>query len=159
MITDSPVNNHKDLLNVLDGLLGEVGLDRKDLGGKMTFAGMDPIRPTRLKVGCASAAITGANAVASALIWKKKTDQSQDIHIDLRKAYVTQSAWQDTLAKCTLINGTPHMVGQGPLAGPVAGRRPISSPPGMDVSWYVDVALSLRATERVMRVAQQRHAA
>ena len=109
MITDSPVNNHKDLLNVLDGLLGEAGLDRKDLGGKMTFAGMDPIRPTRLKVGSASAAVTGANAVASALIWKMRTGESQDIHIDLRKAYVSQSAWQDTLTKCTLINGTSHM--------------------------------------------------
>ncbi len=65
MITDSPVNNHKDLAKVVDGLLEEVGLDRKDLGGKLTFAGMDPIRPTRLKVGSASATITGANAIAS----------------------------------------------------------------------------------------------
>ena len=116
MITDQPVNNHKDLLNVVDGLLGGVGLNRKDLGGKMTFAGMDPIRPTRLKVGCASAAITGANAVASSLIWKMRSGEGQDIHIDLRKAYVTQSAWQDTLANCTRINGTPHMI-SGAMGG------------------------------------------
>ena len=109
MNTYQPVNNHDDLLKVVDGLLEEAGLNRKDMGGKMTFAGMDPIRPTRLKVGCAAAAITGANAIASALIWKMRSGEGQDIHIDLRKAYVSQSAWQDTLAKCTLINGTPHM--------------------------------------------------
>jgi crotonobetainyl-CoA:carnitine CoA-transferase CaiB-like acyl-CoA transferase len=109
MKTYQEVNNHSDLLNVVDGILEEAGLDRKDLGGKMTFAGMDPIRPTRLKVGSAAATVTGANAVASSLIWKMRSGESQDIHIDLRKAYVSQSAWQDTLAKCTLINGTPHM--------------------------------------------------
>ena len=105
------INNHNDLLNVVDGILEEAGLDRKELDGKMTFAGMDPIRPTGLKVGCAAAAITGANAVASSLIWKMRSGEGQDIHIDLRKAYVHHSAWQDTLAKCTLINGTPHMAG------------------------------------------------
>ena len=59
------IGNHDDLLNVVDDVLGEAGLERKELGGKMTFAGMDPIRPTGLKVGSAAAAITGANAVAS----------------------------------------------------------------------------------------------
>ena len=46
MNTYQPVNNHDDLLKVVDGLLAEAGLNRKDMGGKMTFAGMDPIRPT-----------------------------------------------------------------------------------------------------------------
>ncbi len=40
MKTHQEVNNHKDLLNVVDELLVEVGLDRKDLGGKMTFASL-----------------------------------------------------------------------------------------------------------------------
>ena len=71
MITNQPVNNHEELIEVVDGLLEEVGLDRNELGGKMTFAGLDPIRPTRLKVGAASAAISGANAVTSAILWKR----------------------------------------------------------------------------------------
>jgi len=68
MFSYKPVNNHEDLLAVVDGLLQEAGLDRKDLGGQITFAGMDPIRPTHIKVGCASAAVSGANAIASAII-------------------------------------------------------------------------------------------
>ncbi|QYO65044.1 hypothetical protein [Leptolyngbya sp. 7M] len=111
MFSYEPVNNHDDLLKVIDGLLEEAGLDRKDMGGNITFAGMDPIRPTQIKVGCASATVTGANAITSAIIWKMRSGETQDIHIDLRKAYVTQSAWQDTLVNCTLINGTPQMMG------------------------------------------------
>src|SRR5580698_1280780 len=111
MLSYKPVNNHDDLISVVDGLLMEAGLDRQELGGQITFAGMDPIRPTHIKVGCASAAVSAANAAASALIWKHRTGESQDIHVDLRKAYVIQSPWQDTLIGCTLVNGTPQMFG------------------------------------------------
>jgi crotonobetainyl-CoA:carnitine CoA-transferase CaiB-like acyl-CoA transferase len=111
MFSYQPVNNHQDLLNVVDGLLLEAGLNRAGFGGEITFAGMDPIRPTHLKVGCASASVASANAIASAILWKKKTGESQDIHVDLRKAYVIQSPWQDILANYTLINGHSQMFG------------------------------------------------
>jgi crotonobetainyl-CoA:carnitine CoA-transferase CaiB-like acyl-CoA transferase len=110
MITHQPVNNHDDILKVLDGMLAEAGLDRSDTGGKVTFAGMDPIRPTVLKVGAASAAVMAANSVAAATIWKMRSGESQDIHVDLRKAYVTQSAWQEGLENCSLLNGVSVML-------------------------------------------------
>jgi crotonobetainyl-CoA:carnitine CoA-transferase CaiB-like acyl-CoA transferase len=110
MITDQPVNNHEDLLKVLDGMLAEAGLNRSDTGGKVTFAGMDPIRPTVLKVGAASAAVMAANSVAAATIWKMRCGESQDIHVDLRRAYVTQSAWQEGLENCSLLNGVSVML-------------------------------------------------
>jgi hypothetical protein len=61
--TNQPVGSHEDHLGVVDGLLGEngllgeMGVDRRDTGGTLTFAGLDPLRPTVLKVGAASAAI------------------------------------------------------------------------------------------------------
>ena len=127
MIINQPVNNHDDLSKVVDGLLGEAGLDRNNLGGNVTFAGMDPIRPTVLKVGAASAAVAAANSIASALIWKMRSGESQDIHVDLRKAYVIQSAWQDILANCTLVNGVPMMMPQtmalGVVLAPTSDNR------------------------------------
>ena len=111
MFSYQPVDDHDDLLKIVDGILLEAGLDRSETGGTVTFAGLDPIRPTHIKVGAAAAAVTTANAIASAIIWKRRTGESQDIHVDLRKAYVSQSAWQDTLAACTLVNGTPQMMG------------------------------------------------
>lgn len=113
MRTDQLVENHEDLLAVVDGLLGDMGLDRHDTGGKVTFAGRDPLRPTVLKTGAASAAVAGAGAIASAILWRERGGEEQDIHIDLRKAYAYQSPWQDVLEDCTLINGSSGLVRPG----------------------------------------------
>jgi crotonobetainyl-CoA:carnitine CoA-transferase CaiB-like acyl-CoA transferase len=109
--TKQPVSNNEDLLGVIDNLLEEeLGLKRGDTGGKVTFAGLDPLRPTVLKTGAASAAAAAIGAIASAILHRQRGGKAQDIHIDLRKAYVYQSPWQDVLADCTLINGRSVMV-------------------------------------------------
>jgi crotonobetainyl-CoA:carnitine CoA-transferase CaiB-like acyl-CoA transferase len=110
MQTNYLVNSHEDLAGVVDDLLHEMGLDRREAGGNLTFAGLDPLRPTVLKVGAASAAIAAAGAIATAMIWRLRGGAEQDIHIDLRKAFAYQSPWQDVLADCTQINGTSEMV-------------------------------------------------
>src|SRR5215469_4798502 len=115
MRTYQPVDSHEDLVAVVDGLLEEMGLDRRDAGGTLTFAGLDPLRPTVLKVGAASAAIAAAGAIASAIIWRLRGGAGQDIHIDLRKAFAYQSPWQDVLRDCTMINGTSVMMLPGYL--------------------------------------------
>jgi crotonobetainyl-CoA:carnitine CoA-transferase CaiB-like acyl-CoA transferase len=111
MRTDQPVNNHDDLLSVVDRLLeDELGLKRADTGGKVTFAGLDPLRPTVLKTGAASAAAAAVGSIASAILHRQRGGKGQDIHIDLRKAYTYQSPWQDVLYDCTKINGHSIMV-------------------------------------------------
>ena len=68
MIINQTVENHHDLLKVVDNMLSEVGVERKELKGKVTFAGLDPIRPTVLKVGAAGATVIAVNAILTALI-------------------------------------------------------------------------------------------
>jgi crotonobetainyl-CoA:carnitine CoA-transferase CaiB-like acyl-CoA transferase len=111
MIINQPVQNHDDLLKVVDNMLSEVGVDRSELKGKLTFAGLDPVRPTVLKVGAAGAAVIAANAVVTALIHQEKTGKGQDIHVDLRKAFVNQSKWQDVLFDCVKVNGVSRLTG------------------------------------------------
>src|SRR5215471_6146549 len=110
MRTHQPVNTHEDLLGVVDGLLEEMSLNRRDTGGTVTFAGLDPLRPTVLKVGAAAASIAATSAIASAILWRQRGGEPQDVHVDLRKAYAYQSPWQDVLSDCTLINGNSVMV-------------------------------------------------
>jgi crotonobetainyl-CoA:carnitine CoA-transferase CaiB-like acyl-CoA transferase len=110
MRTHQPVNNHDDLRGVVDGMLDEIGLDARDIGGNLTFAGLDPLRPTVLKTGAASAAIAAIGAVASAIVWRHRGGNGQNIHVDLRKAFAYQSPWQDVLANSTLINGKSVMM-------------------------------------------------
>jgi crotonobetainyl-CoA:carnitine CoA-transferase CaiB-like acyl-CoA transferase len=111
LIIDQTVNSHDDLLKVVDNMLGEAGLNRADLKGKVTFAGLDPIRPTVLKVGAGGAAVVAAKAIASALIHQEKTGEGQDIHVDLRQAFANHSKWQDVLVDCCMVNGVSQMMG------------------------------------------------
>ena len=106
MFQNKNVETHEDLKKVTDNILREVGMEIDDSGGKVTFAGKDPVRKTVVKVGGATAAVLAANAVADAAIWKERTGESQDVHVDLRKAWVEQSPWQVDAAPYTLINGT-----------------------------------------------------
>ena len=105
MITNQPVNNHDDMRKVTDNILRDCGLTIEDSGGKVTFAGKEPVRKTVIKAGATTACILAANAVAEAAIWKERTGEGQDIHVDLRKAWIEQSPWQTDALSCTLING------------------------------------------------------
>ena len=115
MITDQPVTNHSDMHRVTDNMLREVGLTIRDGGGKVTFAGKEPVRKTVMKAGAAPAIILAANAVAEAAIWKERTGEGQDIHVDLRQAWIEQSPWQFDAVPYTLVNGAAQNVQPGLL--------------------------------------------
>jgi crotonobetainyl-CoA:carnitine CoA-transferase CaiB-like acyl-CoA transferase len=125
MITDQPVNNHDDLRKVTDNILRDAGLTIEDSGGKVTFAGKEPVRKTVMKAGAAPACILAANAVAEAAIWKERTGEGQDIHVDLRKAWIEQSPWQVDALPYTLINGASKMFNMGVyvVANPIVPTR------------------------------------
>ena len=113
MITNQPVNNHNEMHAVTDKMLREVGLTIDDCGGKVSFAGAEPIRKTVMKAGAAPAIILAANAVAEAAIWNERTGEGQDIHVDLRKAWIEQSPWQLDAYPYTLIKGAHKMFNFG----------------------------------------------
>jgi len=113
MIIHQPVNNHDDLRKITDNILRDAGLTIEDSGGKVTFAGKDPVRKTVMKAGGATAAVLAANAVAEAAIWKERTGEGQDIHVDLRKAWIEQSPWQADAYNYTMVNGAHKMFNFG----------------------------------------------
>ena len=75
-----------DLSAGLDEVLSGVGLTAADIGGKLTFYGQDPIVPSCLRFGAMSAICLAAKAVAAAGIWKFRSEEGQDIHVDVRRA-------------------------------------------------------------------------
>ena len=66
----------------------------EDSGGEVTFAGKEPIRKTVMNAGASTACILAANAVSDAAIWRERTGEGQDIHVDLRNAWIEQSPWK-----------------------------------------------------------------
>jgi crotonobetainyl-CoA:carnitine CoA-transferase CaiB-like acyl-CoA transferase len=67
-------------------LLADVGLTAADSGGKLTFYGQDPIVPSSFRFGAMAAVGLAARSVALAALWKSRTGEGQDIHVDVRKA-------------------------------------------------------------------------
>jgi crotonobetainyl-CoA:carnitine CoA-transferase CaiB-like acyl-CoA transferase len=75
-----------DFYSAVDQVLADVGLTAKDSGGKLTFYGQDPIVPSGFKFGAMAAVGLAARSVALAALWKSRTGEGQDIHVDVRKA-------------------------------------------------------------------------
>ena len=75
-----------DFHSAVDRVLADVGLTAKDGGGKLTFYGQDPIVPSGFRFGAMAAVGMAARSVALAALWKLRTGEGQDIHVDVRKA-------------------------------------------------------------------------
>ncbi|WP_454691230.1 CoA transferase [Achromobacter aloeverae] len=79
-------DNVFDIEAETESVLNGVGASLAEFGGKISFYGQDPIIPSVLRYGAFSAIGLGAKAAQVASIWKMKTGQPQNIHVDVRKA-------------------------------------------------------------------------
>jgi crotonobetainyl-CoA:carnitine CoA-transferase CaiB-like acyl-CoA transferase len=68
-------------------VLKDVGMTAADSGGKLTFYGQDPIVPSRVRFARPAGTGLAAKTIAAAAVWRHRTGQGQDIHVDVRKAY------------------------------------------------------------------------
>jgi hypothetical protein len=122
---DNPLQSSSiDVPAHVESLLQSLGATASDSGGKVTYYGADPITPDRLPYGSISAISLAAKAILVAKIWKERTGEGQDIHIDVRKALRRLTPFLD--GKWELVNGFP---GRTDPYSPFAGGR-ILSPPG-----------------------------
>jgi crotonobetainyl-CoA:carnitine CoA-transferase CaiB-like acyl-CoA transferase len=90
-----------DATEALDDLLADVGLSVADAGGRVTFAGQDPIIPARHRLAAAIGIPMMGNAVAAAAMHRRRGGPGQDLHLDLRQAvhHINPGyAWEPTLA-------------------------------------------------------------
>jgi len=64
------------------------GLENKhrSSGGKITFYGKDPIVPSPIRFGTMAAISLTAKTVGAAAVWRLRSGEGQDIHVDVRKA-------------------------------------------------------------------------
>jgi len=76
-----------DLYGGVNEVLKDVGMTATDSGGELTFYGQDPIVPSPFRFGTSAAIGLAAKTVAAAAVWRDRTGEGQDIHLDLRKAF------------------------------------------------------------------------
>jgi crotonobetainyl-CoA:carnitine CoA-transferase CaiB-like acyl-CoA transferase len=83
----NPVSSPEfDLLAATNEVLSDVGLKTSDSGGRLSFYGQDPILPSPHRFGAMAAVGLAAKAVAAAALWRARSGEGQDIHVDVRKA-------------------------------------------------------------------------
>jgi crotonobetainyl-CoA:carnitine CoA-transferase CaiB-like acyl-CoA transferase len=92
-----------DLHGSVNEVLAEVGLSIDDCGGKLSFYGRDPILPSAIRFGTMAAIGLAARSVAVAALWRQRTGEGQDIHVDVRKALTR--FWGFFAQKWETING------------------------------------------------------
>jgi hypothetical protein len=66
-----------------ESLLQSLGATTSDSGGKVTYYGSDPIKPDRLPYGTICAVALAVKSILIAKIWKERTGEGQDIHVDV----------------------------------------------------------------------------
>jgi len=76
-----------DLRDGVNQVLADVGMSAADSGGQLTFYGQDPIVPSRIRFATMAGIGLAAKTIAAAALWRDRTGQGQDVHIDVRKAY------------------------------------------------------------------------
>ena len=86
-------------------VLGEVGMTAADGGGKLSFYGRDPILASPMKFGAMAAIGLAAKSVAAAAVWRQRTGEGQDVHVDVRKALKRFAGFFDL--KWETVNGRP----------------------------------------------------
>src|SRR5262249_34664436 len=84
-------------------VLNDVGMSAADGGGQLTFYGRDPIVPSAMRFGTMAAIGLAAKSVAAAAVWKQRTGEGQDVHVDVRKALQRFAGFVDL--EWELING------------------------------------------------------
>lgn len=106
------VSSDIDLVQSTQDVLSTIGASIEDSGGNLSFYGADPIVRSVLRVGSMPAIALAAKAVMIAKIWKMRTGQSQDIHVDVRKALhrfagFGEMRWIKMNGNLPLINADP----------------------------------------------------
>src|SRR5262249_49434918 len=71
-----------DLHRGVNQVLADVGMSIDDCGGKLSFYGRDPIIPSAIRFGSTAAIALAAKSVATAALWRDRTGDGQDIHLD-----------------------------------------------------------------------------
>lgn len=94
-----------DFRGAVNDVLKDVGMSAADTGGKLSFYGRDPIIPSAFRFGTMAAIGLAAKSVAVAALWRDRSDEGQDIAIDVRKALKRFAGFFDR--KWETINGRP----------------------------------------------------
>lgn len=111
-VTHPATSDEFDLHRELDAVLADLSLTRSDIGGSIRFEGADPIVPSAIRLGGATAIALMAKSAAMANLWRFRGGSEQDMSIDLRRAPRRLCPFYE--GRWELVNGLPPIAGTPP---------------------------------------------
>jgi hypothetical protein len=90
-------------------VLADVGMSAADSGGQLTFYRQDPIVPSRIRFATTAGIGLAAKTLAAGAVWRDRTGQGQDIHVDVRKAFRRFNGFFEGIWET--VNGRPPAMG------------------------------------------------
>jgi hypothetical protein len=119
--TSSDFDFHEGVNQVLE----DVGMSAADSGGQLTFYGQDPIIPSRIRFATMAGIGLAAKTIAAAAVWRDRTGQGQDVHVDVRKAFRRFGGFFEGIWET--VNGrSPAMAGRDVYHYTNAWNRPLA---------------------------------
>jgi crotonobetainyl-CoA:carnitine CoA-transferase CaiB-like acyl-CoA transferase len=73
-----------DIETEVDRILSTIGVSRADTGATLTVDGVDPVLPSRLRIGAIGAIAAAVRNLLVAGIWMQRGGRPQTVHVDLR---------------------------------------------------------------------------
>lgn len=98
-----------DLHGGVNQVLKDAGMTADESGGKLTFYGQDPIVASPVRFGTMAAIGLAAKTIAVAALWRDRSGEGQDVHVDVRKALRRFCGFFER--KWELMNGRPPAMG------------------------------------------------
>ena len=117
-LANRTVTDEFDLHGETEAVLNSIGASLSEFGGELSFYGKDPIVPSVLRFGSFSAIGLAVKSAQIASIWRMKTGQSQNIHVDVRKALRRFATFHEGTLE--LVNGLPGNMGSDENTGVTA---------------------------------------
>lgn len=106
----------------------DIGGTPADAGGTVTFTGSDPILRSHFRIGTSMALPAMAAGVGAAAVWKERTGEGQDVHVDLREAVYNVNPLMTPIMQFRIASGSV------PADDPVA--RGFTFMPTINGSYY-----------------------
>ncbi|HEY2163920.1 MAG TPA: CoA transferase [Gemmatimonadaceae bacterium] len=117
-----------DIDSQFASFMRDLGCTPSDGGGSVTFIGRDPILRSHFRIATSMAIPAAAVGVGAAAIWKDRTGQGQDVHVDLREAVYNVNPI------IALVLKQKQMAGLIPRDDPIPAS--FTFVPGINGRWY-----------------------
>jgi hypothetical protein len=108
-LNNPPISSDFDFHEGVNQVVADVGMSAADSGGQLTFYGQDPIVPSRIRFATMAGIGLAAKTIAAAAVWRDRSGQGQDIHVDVPKAFRRFSGFFDGIWET--VNGRSPAMG------------------------------------------------